>query len=144
MAEISAFDLETQLRDQLGDRLAKDANIYLADSKYYLTPLADMVRLIKSERLDKVVYREEVMDCDDFAVLMYAAAKRSSFKNQKRRLPHTVGLVWGIADGEGAHALNIMMNNDGAIRIVEPQAEPDESVMTVKDSGITGIWMIMI
>jgi len=143
------FDLETALRKQLDGKLrctaGDECRIYLADEHYWLTPLKDVVDHIVRSKIYDINYRDEVMDCDDFATLLEARFIESQWINQKRQLPHAFGVVWGIAPG-GGHAINIMLNSDGAVRFVEPQlpADADGAIMTVDTCDLSDIWMIRI
>lgn len=142
MPESNAFDLETTLREQLKDHMAPGCCLHIADREFWWTPLHDVVDLLNRERIDKLEFHDEKRDCDDFALLLHAAMVRSQRGNPGRRLPHAFGQVWGMQDGVDAHAINIMVNSDGAVRFIEPQARPDEAVKTVAESGLTHIWMI--
>lgn len=139
-----AFSVETELREQLRGRLAPDARIYLADEYYWLTPLHDVINLLVRERLDKLVYRPRVRDCDDYALVLHARMVESQRGNQKRNEPHCFGQVWGMVGATYGHAINIMINSDGAVRFVEPQNSPSKAVFVVDDCPLTSIWWIRI
>ena len=140
-AELDSFGIETQLREQLKDRLGLASQIHLADEQYWLTPLHDVTDLIERECIYDLAYRDEVNDCDDFAHMLADAMIRSQWQNQKRQLPHAFGEVWGRVPA-GGHALNIMINSDGAVRFVEPQAELPGAVMTPAECDMSEIWMV--
>jgi hypothetical protein len=142
-AILDSFDVETQLRDQLKGQLGMASQIHLADEKYWLPPLHDVTDLIEREGIFELAYRAEVNDCDDFAHMLADAMIRSQWQNQKRKLPHAFGEVWGRVPG-GGHAINIMVNEDGAVRFVEPQATLSNAVMTVAECDMDQIWMIRI
>jgi len=141
--EMDSFDLETQIRAQLRDRMGLASQVHIADERYWLTPLHDVTDLIKREKIFEMAYRAEVNDCDDFAHMLADAMIRSQWQNQKRKLPHAFGEVWGRVPG-GGHAINLMVNADGAVRFVEPQAGLPGGVMTVAECDMTEIWMIRI
>ncbi len=138
---VSAWDLETSLRSQLRGRFTVASQLHLADETYWATPLHDVADLIKREKIYDLAYRDEVHDCDDFAHNLSDAMIRSQWKNMKRRRPHAFGEIWGRTPG-GGHAINIMCNSDGAIRLVEPQRNP--GIMTVDECDLSEIWMIRI
>jgi hypothetical protein len=142
---LTSFDVETQLREQLKGRLSRfpPVQFHLADEEYWLTPLKDVTDLLERERVDLLEYRGDVHDCDDFAHVLATRMIESQWQNRKRLHPHCFGEVWGVAPG-GGHAINIMINDDGAVRFVEPQAEADRAVMTVDECDLTEIWMIRI
>ena len=143
---LNSFDVETQLRDKLKDRLSIASQLHLADEEYWLTPLKDVYDLIMREKIFEMAYRAEVNDCDDFAHMLHDAMIRSQWQNMKRLHPHCFGEVWGRSGREGGgHAINIMINEDGAVRFVEPQAHPDKGgIMTIEECDLTDIWMIRI
>jgi len=138
---LNSFDVETVLRTQLKDKLGLASQIHLADEEYWLTPLHDVIDLIEREKIFNLAYRDDVHDCDDFAHNLADAMIRSQWKNQKRLKPHAFGEVWGLVP-EGGHAINIMINDDGAVRFVEPQR--DNGIMTVAECDMSEIWMIRI
>lgn len=142
---LSAFDLETALRDQLEGRLSTtlgdECRILLADESYWLTPIKDVVDHLERSKIYEISYESEILDCDDFAILLAAEFIKSQWINRRRKTPHAFGQVWGVTP-EGGHAINIMVNQDGAVRFVEPQAEPSDSIMTVEECDLTDIRMI--
>lgn len=144
---LSDFDLETVLRTQLDGKLrttmGDECQLHLADERYWLTPLKDVMDHIERSKVFELSYSDEVFDCDDFATLLHARMIESHWINGKRMLPHAFGEVWGVTP-EGGHAINIMVNSDGAVRFVEPQATLDECVMTVDECPLFDIWMIKI
>ena len=137
----SAWDLETALRIQLKGRFTLGSQMHLADETYWANPLHDVVDLIEREKVYDLTYQEDVWDCDDFAHHLHDLMNMSCWKNQKRRKPHAFGEIWGRTP-QGGHAINIMLNSDGAIRLVEPQLDP--GIMTPRECGISEIWMIRI
>lgn len=139
---LDAFAVETELRDQLRGLLAPGVCLHLADSSYWLTPLKDVVDLLKRERIDRRTYRPEVRDCDDFALVLHARMVESQQGNPKRDQPHCFGQVWGMVGSDYAHAINIMLNSDGAVRFVEPQSAPADAVTTATSPPLSSIYMI--
>ena len=138
---VSAWDLETALRDQLKGRFRVASQLHMADKEYWATPLHDVVDLIKREKIYDLAYLDEVHDCDDFAHNLSDAMIRSCWKNRRRVRPHAFGEIWGRVPG-GGHAINVMLNSDGAVRLVEPQR--NTGIMTPDECDISEIWMIRI
>lgn len=136
---VSAWDLETAIREQLQGRVVAASQIHIADEPYWATPLHDVADLIAREKIYELTYMDEVFDCDDFAHHLHNKMIMSCWKNRKRRRPHAFGEVWGRVPG-GGHAINIMLNSDGAIRFIEPQLNP--GIMTVDECEMDQIWMI--
>ena len=83
------------------------------DSKYFLCDEKDMKAIIKWDWTDNKKYVKEKYDCDNFAF---------SFKSMvdKRFGLNGVGLV---IDYSGGHAYNIVVFQDGSVKIFEPQTD---------------------
>ena len=83
------------------------------DKKYLVTNLKDMKKIIEWDWTDNKKYVAEKYDCDNFAFSFKAMVDRRFGVNN-------VGLV---IDYSGGHAYNIIVFNDGAVRIFEPQTD---------------------
>ena len=144
---VSVWDLETTIRKQLEDRLSRtlgdEFRLYLGDENFWLTPLHDVVDLMNRQQRWKLQYKPNTFDCDKFASVLRADMCLSTFGNPKREFHHAFGEVWGIVPG-GAHAINVMVNSDGALRFVEPQLPPAEAIKPVDEYDLRGIWFMRI
>ena len=83
------------------------------DSKYFLCDEKDMKSIIKWDWTDKKKYVKEKYDCDNFAFSFKAMVDRRFGVNN-------VGL---FIDYSGGHAYNIIVFNDGSVRLFEPQTD---------------------
>jgi len=83
------------------------------DLKYFLCDETDMKAIIKWDWTDNKKYVKEKYDCDNFAFSFKAMV-------DKRFGLNGVGLV---IDYSGGHAYNIVVFQDGSVKIFEPQSD---------------------
>ena len=88
-------------------------DILALDNKYLVTNQADMKKIIEWDWTDNRTYIAEKYDCDNFAFSFKAMVDRKFGVNN-------VGLVIDISAG---HAYNIIVFNDGTVRLFEPQSD---------------------
>lgn len=131
-----------EIRRQLKRRLTPKACFHMVDESYWLTPFNEVVSIIKREKVYERQYRPRIRDCDDFAAILYVRMIESQQNNSVRNEPHAFGEVHGILPSGERHAMNIMLNSDGVVRIVEPQEPPATAIKTIAESGLTDIWFI--
>ncbi len=118
---ISGLELRQLLVKELGPKLAKNFGFYVADEKFFCTPLEDAKEIIEESKLDRKTWVAERFDCDDFAHVLKAHFAEAAYKNGKRRAAHCFGVVWGWLPEH--HAINWMVNSDLKLRFVEPQTD---------------------
>ena len=118
---ISAEALRTLISRQLGRRLRRNFGLYIADGKYYCTPVSDAEEIIKNSSLDRQTWVREKFDCDDFAHVLKAHFAQAAYAEGERRAAHCFGVVWGKLPGP--HAINWMVNEDKKLRFIEPQTD---------------------
>ena len=87
--------------------------ILALDNKYQVTTQKDMKKIIDWDWTDNKTYVKEKYDCDNFAFSFKAMVDRKFGVNN-------VGLV---IDYSAGHAYNIIVFNDGAVRLFEPQTD---------------------
>jgi hypothetical protein len=113
----------TQLRQivarRLGPKLARHFGMYVADAKYFCTPLKDARQIIRHSAVDRKTWIRDRFDCDDFAHVLKAHFAEAAYRDGRRRASHCFGIVWGLLPGP--HAINWMVNSDLTLRFVEPQ-----------------------
>jgi len=90
-----------------------DMEILPLDNKYLITNQADMKKIIKWDWTDNKKYISEKYDCDNFAFSFKAMVDRKFGVNN-------VGLVIDYSSG---HAYNIIVFNDGIVKLFEPQTD---------------------
>jgi len=90
--------------------------IRLLDWNYKTTTLGEYARFVDYDAVNFNQYIAEYMDCDNFAISLWGAMKRS--KNWG-------GLAFGYVEvviSEGVHhAINCFITNDGSFYFLEPQ-----------------------
>ena len=116
---ISGQEIRQLVAAHLGNKLARNFALYIADAQYYCTPLLDAKSIIKKSKLDRKRWTAEKFDCDDFAHVLKANFAEAAYKNGSRRKAHCLGVVWGSLPGP--HAINWMINSDKKLRFIEPQ-----------------------
>lgn len=134
-------ELERNLSHNLSGMLDPHfgSNINLADSNYYLPTKREVEELYAASELNNFKYDAESMDCDDYALLFKAWVTQTAYKDNRRRPPMALGMVWGKVPF--AHALNIFINQDDKqIYLLEPQT----GVIYKPKGNISDIWMIYI
>ena len=88
-------------------------DILSLDNKYLVTNQADMKKIIEWDWTDNRKYVAEKYDCDNFAFSFKAMVDRKFNVNN-------VGLV---IDYSAGHAYNIIVFNDGTVKLFEPQSD---------------------
>ncbi len=116
---ISSSELRNLVSQQLGTKLGRRFEIYVADVKYYCPPIIDAQEIIWASTVDRKTWISDRFDCDDFAHVLKAHFAEAAYKNGSRRAAHCFGIVWGSLPGP--HAINWMVNSDMKLRFIEPQ-----------------------
>jgi hypothetical protein len=136
---LTADELDTELKDQLGAHLA-DVEPLLADSDYYCPSAAVAERIVKGAGLHARKYTPESFDCDDFAHLLKSAFIESVYDSGTRSRPYAMGIVWGDSP---AHAMNFVVLSDGVkyeVKIIEPQ---EASFHAPEENELSDIYLIL-
>jgi len=134
---ITAEDARELIKEQLGKRIKKTTNIYLADTKYYLPSVEYAKHVISEDTTDQMQYRTLEMDCDDFAWLLKAAFVRDAYRNKVRRPPHCMGVIHGLFPTP--HAINWVINDDRVLRFIEPQTD---ALFAPRDTD-KDVWLVL-
>ena len=119
---ITSTELRRLIPLQLGPKLHRNFGLYVADAKYYCTPIADARQIIKASAVDRHTWIQDRFDCDDFAHVLKAHFAEAAYKDGRRRAAHCFGIVWGY-HLPGHHAINWMVNSDLVLRFIEPQTD---------------------
>ena len=91
-----------------------NAQIIITDRKYKVAPLSEYQRFIKWSTIDKREYISDYYDCDDFSISLLGEIN----------IPEWSSLAFGMMFAkipQGAHAINIFVDNNRNVWIVEPQ-----------------------
>jgi hypothetical protein len=92
--------------------------LYPSDTEYYCPPVDEALGIATNSRVDHEKYADGGFDCDDFAYVLKGHFCEAAFVDGARRFPYCFGILWA---GQPSHALNWMINDDGLLRLVEPQ-----------------------
>ena len=90
-------------------------NIYVSDPHF--DPISDkaMTEFLVFDNTDNNDWKEDIWDCDNFAIQFMASAQRYF---AQRGLNAAVGIIW-----TEKHAFNWYLNTDMKIHYVEPQSD---------------------
>ena len=91
------------LLDKLGEMEDDKAEIYLPDMEIKIYKRDTVKNYLSLDETSKIVYVPEVMDCDDFAAILFGKF---------------AGLVW-----TNTHALNWFYDEDITLWFIEPQSD---------------------
>lgn len=121
----SATKSRVQLVKQCGNLIGSLFIHTVLDERYYLHPLDDALSLMDATRVSKLGFIPDLNDCDDYqrkliARLITSAFLDDAYREVEGKLTRRPPSLMGIADSYG-HAFNIMANDDGKIRLIEPQ-----------------------
>ena len=139
--KISKTDLSKRLRHMwpgLADALPNPANIFLADTDYWLMSKVDIVSVVLSQFIDKYEQVLNGMDCDDKSLLLHAFVVQERYRKMKAEgqsawLSYAFGQCWGtkLHGDDISHAVNIAVTPDSIMlidgkRIWEANGEEDD------------------
>jgi len=113
---VDASEIYNAIKNSFGERM-KNADIRLADTKYYLADVNKLVKAIRQAKVAEMSYEAEWFDCDDFS--FRAMGVWHGNKELARMACFIVWVWWKSGDKAYAHALNAAY--DGQFRLVEPQ-----------------------
>jgi len=112
------------IKKTFGTRFTDDFSLQISDEQYYCPSLEDVTAILEKSTVDKREYIEEVLDCDDFAVLLKAHFIKQAYKEKKRRHPYAVGLIMGgKLQGNIPHAINFLITDKMELLLIEPQTD---------------------
>lgn len=105
-------------------------DIKLADGMYVCPTRAEVEKILFDSKIDEMIYKAEIADCDNFAVLLYAYVLRKRYEDYNAGLlPRdglyslTFGEIWYKDPIQGSHAINIAITSDAGILFIEPQTD---------------------
>ena len=121
----SATKSRVQLVKQCGNLIGSLFIHTVLDERYYLHPLDHALELMGQTRVSKLGFIPDLNDCDDYQRKLISRVHVATFlddayREVKGKLTRRPPSLFGTADSYG-HAFNIMANDDGRIRIYEPQ-----------------------
>ncbi len=131
--------LKRKLRRATRYRKRVDYRIYLPDAKYFLPPLKDIKEILARDHIDRVRWRPEVFDCDDFARVLDAEFAKTALTDTSRRYPYAAGRIYGLFPGP--HAINWVFTDREQFYLIEPQTDGVFKLRS-KPKRDKGIWLI--
>ena len=92
---------------------------HLPDREYFLPTLAEVREHLAQDDIDKLQWRPEVFDCDEFSKALDTSFAMTAITDTGRRAPYAAGRIWWRKPAP--HALNWVITSDRLFRIIEPQ-----------------------
>jgi hypothetical protein len=89
------------------------------DRAYYCPTRYELWDGLISSYMEDYQFTAEIMDCDDFALVLKAWFTQEQYKH-KWAQPWAFGVSTGI-NATGGHAINVARTSDDGIVLVEPQ-----------------------
>jgi len=115
-------------------RMSSRSDIHIGDRQYFAYSLEDLKDFLHRDGSDKLVYKPECFDCDDFSYVVMGREKEwfggSATEGSKHnKCGSTFGIVWGdIRSTEddtesNPHAVNFFVDSNLDVWLVEPQTD---------------------
>ena len=95
------------------DKHADDADTIGLDATYYTTSTKGMQTIIEHNDVEDRKYTESTYDCENFALSFMASSQRE----------FGVTTIGTVIDWSGGHAYNILVYEDGKVKLFEPQSD---------------------
>ena len=130
-ARLKSSEVEDIIKRDLKGRLSGDVKIRLADAHYVAPPLSHAKNVIQKSSVDRLKWKKERFDCDDFALVLKSDFAMDASKELEFSAGYAFGILWGTWVKHGGHAINWMITDDLKLRLIEPQNDkiffPDDS-----------------
>jgi len=114
--------LKTELR-------LDDEKIFVGDRDYLAYSVEKLQEFLAADLVDKIKYRSEVLDCDDFARILQGREREWFGKTSMQNCGSTLGTVWGDlrateeSEEPYHHAMNFFIDSEKRVYMVEPQTD---------------------
>lgn len=118
-------EVKQKIKDVLG---VHETQIKIGDRDYFGYGLEDLERFLSADFGDKIRYRAESFDCDDFSYMMMGKEK-VWYGQRNSKKGSTFGIVWGdIRNSEDdeesrPHAVNFFIDKNNELWLMEPQSD---------------------
>lgn len=89
------------------------------DKIYYCPSKHELWNGLISSYIDDYKYQAEIMDCDDYSIILKAWFTQEQYKRQWDH-PWAFGVSVGTT-AKGGHSINVALTSDCGILFVEPQ-----------------------
>lgn len=116
-----------EVRKIINEKL-NPSRMVISDNSYGSYSVDDLKRFLKSDDVDKITYKKDSFDCDNFALVL-AGREAEWFSQVKDNVGSTFGMVHGDirkkeTDTEvRAHAINFLIDDKGELWLIEPQTD---------------------
>lgn len=88
----------------------------LLDNEYKLHPLEKWREFIEKNKTDRLLFIDELNDCDDFAAIFRGDAKKTGMTAGEVTVQRT-----GFDANNSTHMANLIVTDDKIVRVFEPQ-----------------------
>lgn len=120
-----------EIRQRLKNQWPNLHQIWLFDENFWLPSREDLEHFVAQSKVNQMVYFPEVSDCDDFALQLYAEARRiRSVDAACGKVPKDEWVPWAIGRAVGTviagikavHAINICVILEQVL-LIDPQKD---------------------
>ena len=118
-----------EVREMLTGLWPQLRHIWIFDRRLTLVPFSEIKDLLQNSAIRNEIFKEELFDCDDFALVTNAMVKLETAK-LKLKYPWAFGEAAMIQTDLIIHNQNILITDDLRVKLYEPQTgeffEPGE------------------
>lgn len=118
--------INTIVNRDLAGKLSKIHMIHTPDPDYYNPTMEEVKTILEDTKVDRLTYKENKFDCDNFALMLKAAFSRLALKDKERQREYCLGIVWGKIKMNGewfGHAINWFIDDQEKLWFIEPQTD---------------------
>lgn len=93
------------------------------DKYYHPLNQIKVIKYLKEDQTNKLIYKKDVRDCDDFSILIYSSFKKAQGYYYNSSL--AIGIIIGKTkiDDENGHVINVFINEKMKLICFEPQSD---------------------
>jgi hypothetical protein len=139
--KMDSTEISTIIKNSL--RIADRTRVNLNDGSYYAIPLMDIKKFLLVDATNWHIYKKELFDCDDFALVLLGR-NREWFSKANIQDASTFGVAIGdirryeTDTTPRYHALNFIITDDKKLYLIEPQN--DSVYEPTSNSTFTFAW----
>ena len=110
-------------------RITDDYTLKVSDRDYLAYSIDKLREFLRADWTDKLKYKSEVFDCDDFARVLQGREREWFGRHTMGAYGSTFGTIWGDlrADEQTTkpypHAMNFFVDDQEQVWIIEPQSD---------------------
>lgn len=93
------------------------------DKYYHPLNQIKVINYLKEDQTNKLIYKKDVRDCDDYSILIYSSFKKAQGYYYNSSL--AIGIIIGKTkiDDKNGHVINIFINDKMKLICFEPQSD---------------------